>query len=366
METKTLPSFTKEIDGRTVGGLSAILGNIDSGGDRIWKGAFKKTIAENRKRFRHLWQHDYFLPPIAAIKDIQEVGRSELTDEVKQKYPEATGALLVVREYLNTERGTEVLEAIKAGALNEMSFSYDPTKWTPPSEADAELGLRRNLRELVLYDTSDVNWGMNEATVASKAAVPYRDTGIMQESADWKTPAADDFGEAGAWEDLPEVEKKRIAAHFGWAGDWPPISFDALKFAHHKPQKRDVGPTVWKAVSAAMAELMRGGADIPADGRKVLYDHLAKHFAEYGKEPPDFKLIELATLSRVMLTGTLKGGHLISEKDVERIHAALQTLNEMLTAAEPPSEAIRKALTEQVAFDIAKREIALRETLLVR
>lgn len=173
MEYKSVPSFTsKDIDGRTVTGLAAIFGNVDAFGDRIFKGAFKKTIKENSKRVKHLWQHDGRVPPVAAIKEMVEVGRGSLPQEVKDAFPEAKGGLQVTRDYLDTPRGSEVLEGIKSGAINEMSFAFDTIK--VDFEGDADEKQIRNLRELKLWDTSDVNWGMNEATVAAKSAAPFK------------------------------------------------------------------------------------------------------------------------------------------------------------------------------------------------
>jgi HK97 family phage prohead protease len=165
MEHKALQTFTKGINGRTVEGFAAIFGNVDSGGDIVHKGAFKKTLQENRKRFRHLWMHNPFEVPTATIKDIAEVGKGDLPNEVKSEYPEATGGLYVAREYLETPRGDEILTAIKAGAINEMSFGFDIVKFDFGTIEDRPV---RNLKELMLYDTSDVTWGMNAATVASK------------------------------------------------------------------------------------------------------------------------------------------------------------------------------------------------------
>lgn len=169
MEYKSFIQQVKQIEGRTVTGFAGIFGNVDTGNDRTWKGAFKKTIAERSDRVRHLWQHDLMQPPIAAIRELREVGKDELPDDLRKRYPEATGGLLVKREYLDTPRGDEVLRGIMSGAISEMSFGYDPIKYD--FEGDVKRGepLVRNLRECRLWDTSDVNWGMNEATIASKS-----------------------------------------------------------------------------------------------------------------------------------------------------------------------------------------------------
>lgn len=170
MEYKAIQLETKEIadDGRTVTGISAVFGNIDFTGDRLHRGAFKKTLKESAGKFRHLWQHDMAQPPTAVIKELTEVGVSGLPDSVREKFPDATGGLMVVRKYLDTPRGNEILAGITSGAIGEMSFAYDALKYD--FEQDKETGLQiRNLREVRLYETSDVLWGANPATVASKS-----------------------------------------------------------------------------------------------------------------------------------------------------------------------------------------------------
>lgn len=353
MERKTFEVKEQSIEGRTVMGIASVFGNVDDGLDRIWKGAFKKTIAENSKRVRHLWQHDYMQPPTAVITDLREVGKKDLPDWIKEKFPEATGGLLVKRDYLPTPRGDEILAGITSGAIAEMSIGYESVKFDfeeVPLEKDVAQQVR-NLREIRLFDTSDVNWGMNAATAAAKtkAAVPYRDTGKADEATDWSKPGLGDFT-ADAWEDLDDGEKRRIAAHFAWAKELPAEAFGDLKLPHHAPSKTDVGPAVWKGVSAAMARLMQSATEV--DDVEAVHAHLAKHYEQFGKEPPTLKSVRLAHAVQLDVVELTKGrGHLIV-KDVERIAEALASLNRLLTA-EPPS---KEALTEQLRLEIAVRE----------
>lgn len=167
MELKSLPFAVKSIEGRTVTGITAVMGNIDSGDDRIWPGAFTKTISERIRKVRHLWNHDADNPPIAAINELKEIGLDELPEQVLAMAPDARGALQITRTYLETPRGNEVLVGLQAGAINEMSFAFDPIpgKLSFTKEGDRNI---RELYELRLWDTSDVNWGMNEATAAIK------------------------------------------------------------------------------------------------------------------------------------------------------------------------------------------------------
>jgi HK97 family phage prohead protease len=166
MELKALPHFTKSIEGRTVTGVFAVHGNVDSGFDRSHPGSFAKTIAEGAGRFRFLWQHDMGAPPIAKIESVIEVGRDQLPDAVLMKAPDATGGVEITRRYLETARAEEVLIGLKEGALNEMSYAYDPVKFDFEDMGGQKV---RNLREVRMYEASDVNWGMNAATTAAKS-----------------------------------------------------------------------------------------------------------------------------------------------------------------------------------------------------
>lgn len=171
-EYKSLPTFIKDIDRktRTVVGICSILGNVDDGDDRMWPGAFLKTISEGRRRVRHLWNHDFGSPPIATIPPdgLKEVGRDALPAQVLTYAPEATGGLQVERRYYTgVEMAEWVWTALDAGDVDEMSFGFDPVRyeWTVEGEGSAQRRIRE-LREVKLYDTSDVLWGMNDSTVA--------------------------------------------------------------------------------------------------------------------------------------------------------------------------------------------------------
>ncbi len=172
MERKAAREAGRRIEGRVVTGFPSIIGNVDDGGDLIEPGSFLKTIGERAGRVRWLWGHDQTLPPIARVVEMAEVGRSELPEEVLAKAPSATGALLVKREYLDTPRANEVLAAIVAGAQDEMSFGYDAIQVEfPKGLTVGGRQVKRRLKEIRLWEFSDVLWGMNPATGNLKAAV---------------------------------------------------------------------------------------------------------------------------------------------------------------------------------------------------
>jgi HK97 family phage prohead protease len=169
-------SFTNikaQSSGRVRGGIAAVFGNVDAVRDRIVPGAFARTIAGGAKRARFLWNHSYQHPPTASIKELREVTRDELPDEVLEKAPDATGGLLVKREYFKNDLSNWILEAIDADEINEMSFAYETVRSatvTEPVDGDSEKTQEiRELQELKLFDCSDVLWGCNPATVAAGA-----------------------------------------------------------------------------------------------------------------------------------------------------------------------------------------------------
>lgn len=184
MDYKTLPFFIKELDKktRTVTGIFAVHGNVDSGGDMSVNGSFEKYLNGGRSRVRFLWGHNSMNPPIAKIENIREVGREGLPAKVLDWAPEATGGVEVTRQYYDGIPLSEwVFKNIENGQIDEMSYAYD-THLSQDVNDPEKPKLRRMLLEQELYDISDVNWGMNPATLGVKG-LPVTGTTFVQHSA---------------------------------------------------------------------------------------------------------------------------------------------------------------------------------------
>lgn len=169
-ELKAAPHYVKAINGRTVTGIFSVFGNRDSYDDIIYAGSFLKTIRERGSKILHLWQHDTDEPPIARVESLREIGRAELPQSVQLEYPDATGGCEVTRTYLETPRANEVFTNLKAEVPLQMSFMFEMVKWESIEDDESNWGYTRHIRELRLWETSDVNWGANPATIASKRA----------------------------------------------------------------------------------------------------------------------------------------------------------------------------------------------------
>jgi len=135
---------------------------------------------------------------------------------------------------------------------------------------------------------NDVLKAVDTEQESYKSAVPYADHGTSE--GDWSKPTLGNFTDS-QWGDLSDADKKRIMNHYAWTANNPPDTFGDLKLPHHTASKSGVGAAVWHGVSAAMGALMgaQGGVDIPDGDRKAVYNHLSKHYAEFKKEPPDYK-----------------------------------------------------------------------------
>jgi HK97 family phage prohead protease len=180
---KTLPYFIKELDAktRTVTGIFAVHGNVDSGGDMSVNGSFGKRLGEGRSRVRFLWNHNSMNPPIASVKSVREVGAEELPVKVKEWAPEATGGVEVTRKYYSDIPLADwVFKGIEEGDITEMSYAYDIHEFSIKKLEDGKE--IRILQDVELYDVSDVNWGMNPATAGVKG-LPVTGTTFGQHSA---------------------------------------------------------------------------------------------------------------------------------------------------------------------------------------
>lgn len=174
LEYKAIKAATMGVDGRTVTGIFAVHGNVDSGDgwssrDRTHPNLFGDFLVDGRNRAKFLWQHQGHNPPIATIDRMFEVSAADLPPAVKAYAPDATGGVAVTRTYLDTPRANEVLAGLVASAITEMSYAYEATRWDyEEPDDDARLPIR-NIYAAKLYDVSDVTWGMNPATSADGA-----------------------------------------------------------------------------------------------------------------------------------------------------------------------------------------------------
>lgn len=168
LKYKRLPQLLNKVSepDRYIEGVVIVTGNVDAGSERIALNGLDNNI-DGRVRVKHLWNHDSNTPPIATVKTVREVARNELPEAVLSYAPDATGGVIVGREYLTTEFANWVFEGIVKGAIDEMSCGIQlvNTAWSTKDEESIF-----DILQYKLWDTSDVVYGMNPATIAMKSA----------------------------------------------------------------------------------------------------------------------------------------------------------------------------------------------------
>lgn len=138
----------------TFTGYGAVFGNVDSYGDVIEKGAFKKTLGDARKSGfwpAMLSQHGGWG---ASADDMMPIG-------IWTEMEEDDNGLKVSGKLAETQRGLEAYSLLKMTprpALNGLSIGYRARKFTVGTRADEP---RRTLQELELLEVSIVTMPAN-------------------------------------------------------------------------------------------------------------------------------------------------------------------------------------------------------------
>ena len=122
-----------------VKGYGSIFGNVDSDNDIIDKGAYRRTIKNNGKRVKYIYQHD-ITKPIGKMRELYEDDKG----------------LGFVAEVPKTTFGNEVLELMKYGVIDENSVGIMPVK------KDFNDDGVRVIKEVKLFEISAVTLASNE------------------------------------------------------------------------------------------------------------------------------------------------------------------------------------------------------------
>lgn len=171
-ETKSFPALITAVDNDKgiVEAIVAVIGNIDKGKDRIWKGSFTKTLTENFKNIRVLDNHNAtsVLDIVGKPLEIRELSKTELPEKLLLENPTATGGLYTKTQYaMTTAKGFDTFNLLKEGFITEYSIGFVvPRGKSDVTQEDVE-GKRtpvRNIREVILYEYSPVIWAMGIGT----------------------------------------------------------------------------------------------------------------------------------------------------------------------------------------------------------
>jgi HK97 family phage prohead protease len=333
MERKTLAFELKAIDeteGIFEGYASTWTRTPDAYGDVVDKGAFKKTIKENRGRIKVLWNHNVD-EPIGIPVELRE-------DDI--------GLYVKGKLSLGVQRAREVLTLMKDGVINTMSIGFRTI-------TDATIEDVRHLKEVKLYDVSPVTFAANETAVimSAKSVAPFADLPLAARDRAWDADAAE--GRVRSWAGGDDIDWAKYRKAFLWYDAEAPDEFGSYKL-----QIADIIDgeltSVPRAIFAAAGVMQgaRGGVDIPESDESGIKRHIARYYAKMAKEFDDDAIVPPWDKS---------------EQAEEEIKATIEALQALLDRYGPQStrsddgaaelEGILQAINDDVSgFDRAEAE----------
>lgn len=156
IQFKDATGFKETEDGSGIfEGYASVFGNVDSYGDKVIKGAFSKSLAKSFPNdgagIPCYWSHRMDDPEFILGKTL-----SAVEDE--------HGLKVRVSLDLDNPKAAAAYRALKAGAVNQMSFAYEVVDSHFVPEKGAKFGGVNELRELNIFEVSVVQIGANTAT----------------------------------------------------------------------------------------------------------------------------------------------------------------------------------------------------------
>ncbi len=194
---------------------------------------------------------------------------------------------------LADEFAAEIYRKVKEGFLSTVSVGFLPLENEPMNKDDGGFFSPQRYLKQELLELSFVPVPANpEALAAFKSMgikpikledlYPLESLNIIEYEDKGIAPITEPWDEPGEVAKAKDSDLEKMAA---WKKDL------GYKFIHHRAEDQKA---IWRGVAASMALLLgaKGGVDIPQEDREGVYEHLAKHYHEFEKEPPEFKMVE--------------------------------------------------------------------------
>jgi hypothetical protein len=305
----------------------ATLDRIDSDDDGYEPGAFHDNEAVAISAWGHKsWEGAL---PVGAGR-IDEVGNE---------------AIFTGQFFLDTTHGLDHFRTVKQlkdqGIDVEWSFGYDVLDEGPGGWKSNGRTARRTLRRLAVHEVSPLlkGAGVNTRTLSAKSARTSTRTAPSGRTSMPTYKALRPHGTAttaGTWDPagvtaaIPgDVTIADLRSMHGWC-DGDPERKASYRFLHH-----DVpgGPANVKACLVGIARLNTSrGETVPSEDRAGVYEHLAGHLRDAGREPPGLKAADsrgARTLGDIVVDALLSVGDAIDA--ATRAHAQKAGRGKQLT-----------------------------------
>lgn len=300
-------TVTGEDGQRHIEGHAAVFNSLS---EEIWgfremilPGAFAGAIG--RSDIRALWNHN---PDVVLGR--MRAGTLRAWEDEK--------GLAVDIVPPDTQVARDLITSIERGDVDQMSFSFivGTDRWSTQDGVT----LREILEVQELFDVSPVTFpaypetdvsarteaafkefrSRSQAPAAdpqapaseSRKAVPSHETPMADEGREWDADGAEKrlrtWASSDGSGDKETMDWEKYRTGFTWYDSEAVEDFGSYKMPHHDIVDGEM-VVVWRGVSAAMSVLMggRGGVDIPEGDMAACHAHLAKHYMQFEKEPPE-------------------------------------------------------------------------------
>ncbi|MCD6446484.1 hypothetical protein J7L49_06855 [Candidatus Bathyarchaeota archaeon] len=164
----------------------------------------------------------------------------------------------------------------------------DPNAWVKLVEASWQNWFKKSF-ELKLLKNMEV-----KKISLVEGVVPFEETAMASIDVSWNAEDAEQRIRKWASKDgsgnKEMIDWNKYRKAFAWYNPEQIENFNSYKLPHHDIVNGEFS-VVWHGVVAAMQTLLgaRGGVQIPAIDRKAVYTHLAKHYRQFNREPPEFQ-----------------------------------------------------------------------------
>lgn len=203
-----------------------------------------------------------------------------------------------------TQFGKDLKQLVKEGFLNTFSVGFLPmeregNKFTSQKLLEISLvAVPSNANALILQRAFDgkISYKSAYQVLNIKNVIPHKEFPLAPEETTWSGQAAQGrLREAYGGKKALDFTKYKDA--FTWFNKEIPERTASYKMPHHDIRDGEM-VTVFKGVVSSMNRLST--MDIPDKDKKRAYKHLSKHYLEFGKEAPDFKLLESGQLKEML------------------------------------------------------------------
>lgn len=139
--------------------------------------------------------------------------------------------------------------------------------------------------------TRDLKDFMSDISDAEPSSIIEYEKTDTDKDMEWDSGVADSevavWASKGGTGEKEDMDWGKYATAFAQVNVAKADKFTSYKFLHHGVKDGEL-VAVWGGVAAAMSDLLGGKSRMEEGEAKAIYDHLSKHYEDFGEQAPDF------------------------------------------------------------------------------